>query len=248
MATGAVSANRLEILQIANAVASEKSIDKRIVLEAMEEAGEEAVVLQEDAGALGGALGVLVKDGDGLFVHLVGEAGEHGEAGLAKGGMALLVAKPGGAGVEDAAVLHIEEAGLIDELGFAQSDVHGDLIAIEAGGGFGDVPDALGELLQSACGADDDAVGREVAALQRHVLVGAGVLSRIDQPAEEEVSHVAKASGYATRVPPARRRPLGPGRSQRPGQRATEHGGGPVWLGDDERCGPAGRRRRTTAA
>ncbi len=42
MATGAVSANRLEILQIANAVATEKSIDKRIVLEAMEEAIQKA--------------------------------------------------------------------------------------------------------------------------------------------------------------------------------------------------------------
>ncbi len=38
----AVSANRLEILQIANAVAQEKSIDKSIVLEAMEEAIEKA--------------------------------------------------------------------------------------------------------------------------------------------------------------------------------------------------------------
>jgi N utilization substance protein A len=38
MATGAISANKLEILQIANAVAAEKNIDKRIVLEAMEEA------------------------------------------------------------------------------------------------------------------------------------------------------------------------------------------------------------------
>ena len=42
MATGAVSANRLEILQIANAVAAEKNIDKRIVLEAMEEAIQKA--------------------------------------------------------------------------------------------------------------------------------------------------------------------------------------------------------------
>jgi N utilization substance protein A len=42
MATGAISANRLEILQIANAVAAEKSIDKRIVLEAMEEAIQKA--------------------------------------------------------------------------------------------------------------------------------------------------------------------------------------------------------------
>jgi N utilization substance protein A len=37
-----VSANRLEILQIANAVAQEKSIDKRIVLDAMEEAIQKA--------------------------------------------------------------------------------------------------------------------------------------------------------------------------------------------------------------
>jgi N utilization substance protein A len=42
MATGPVSANRLEILQIANAVAAEKNIDKRIVLEAMEEAIQKA--------------------------------------------------------------------------------------------------------------------------------------------------------------------------------------------------------------
>ncbi len=42
MATGAISANKLEILQIANAVAAEKSIDKRIVLEAMEEAIQKA--------------------------------------------------------------------------------------------------------------------------------------------------------------------------------------------------------------
>jgi transcription termination/antitermination protein NusA len=42
MATVGVSANRLEILQIANAVAQEKSIDKRIVLDAMEEAIQKA--------------------------------------------------------------------------------------------------------------------------------------------------------------------------------------------------------------
>jgi N utilization substance protein A len=42
MATGAISANKLEILQIANAVAAEKNIDKRIVLEAMEEAIQKA--------------------------------------------------------------------------------------------------------------------------------------------------------------------------------------------------------------
>jgi N utilization substance protein A len=38
MANSPVSANRLELLQIADAVAREKSIDKAIVLEAMEEA------------------------------------------------------------------------------------------------------------------------------------------------------------------------------------------------------------------
>jgi transcription termination/antitermination protein NusA len=42
MATVGVSANRLEILQIANAVAQEKSIDRRIVLDAMEEAIQKA--------------------------------------------------------------------------------------------------------------------------------------------------------------------------------------------------------------
>jgi N utilization substance protein A len=42
MATVGVSANRLEILQIANAVAQEKAIDKRIVLDAMEEAIQKA--------------------------------------------------------------------------------------------------------------------------------------------------------------------------------------------------------------
>jgi N utilization substance protein A len=38
MAEGAISANRLELLQIADAVAREKSIDKSVVLQAMEEA------------------------------------------------------------------------------------------------------------------------------------------------------------------------------------------------------------------
>src|SRR5436190_9125871 len=42
MAEGAVSANRLELLQIADAVAREKSIDKSVVLEAMEEAIQRA--------------------------------------------------------------------------------------------------------------------------------------------------------------------------------------------------------------
>jgi len=42
MATGAVSANRLELLQIADAVAREKSIDREVVLTAMEEAIQKA--------------------------------------------------------------------------------------------------------------------------------------------------------------------------------------------------------------
>lgn len=42
MATSGISANKLELLQIANAVAAEKSIDKTIVLEAIEEAIQKA--------------------------------------------------------------------------------------------------------------------------------------------------------------------------------------------------------------
>lgn len=42
MATTGISANRLEILQIADAVAREKSIDRKIVIEAMEEAMQKA--------------------------------------------------------------------------------------------------------------------------------------------------------------------------------------------------------------
>src|SRR5205809_3832697 len=42
MAEGAVSANRLELLQIADAVAREKSIDKSVVIHAMEEAMQRA--------------------------------------------------------------------------------------------------------------------------------------------------------------------------------------------------------------
>ncbi|HEY0600438.1 NusA N-terminal domain-containing protein, partial [Brevundimonas sp.] len=38
MAVAGVSANRLELLQIADAVAREKNIDKEIVVEAIEEA------------------------------------------------------------------------------------------------------------------------------------------------------------------------------------------------------------------
>jgi N utilization substance protein A len=42
MADGAISANRLELLQIADAVAREKSIDKTVVLAAMEDAVQRA--------------------------------------------------------------------------------------------------------------------------------------------------------------------------------------------------------------
>ena len=38
MAVTGVSANRLELLQIANAVAQEKNIDRELVIEAIEEA------------------------------------------------------------------------------------------------------------------------------------------------------------------------------------------------------------------
>ena len=42
MAVAGVSANRLELLQIADAVAREKSIDRKIVIEAMEDAIQKA--------------------------------------------------------------------------------------------------------------------------------------------------------------------------------------------------------------
>ena len=46
MSTAGISANRLELLQIANAVAQEKSIEKEIVLEAIEEAIQKAARLR----------------------------------------------------------------------------------------------------------------------------------------------------------------------------------------------------------
>lgn len=46
MSTNGISANKLELLQIANAVAAEKSIDKAIVLEAIEEAIQKAARLR----------------------------------------------------------------------------------------------------------------------------------------------------------------------------------------------------------
>jgi N utilization substance protein A len=49
MSTAGISANRLELLQIANAVAQEKSIDKTIVLEAIEEAIQKAARLRYGA-------------------------------------------------------------------------------------------------------------------------------------------------------------------------------------------------------
>ena len=49
MSTAGISANKLELLQIANAVAQEKSIDKEIVLEAIEEAIQKAARLRYGA-------------------------------------------------------------------------------------------------------------------------------------------------------------------------------------------------------
>ena len=49
MSTAGISANRLELLQIANAVAQEKSIDKEIVLSAIEEAIQKAARLRYGA-------------------------------------------------------------------------------------------------------------------------------------------------------------------------------------------------------
>ena len=49
MSTAGISANKLELLQIANAVAQEKSIDKTIVLEAIEEAIQKAARLRYGA-------------------------------------------------------------------------------------------------------------------------------------------------------------------------------------------------------
>lgn len=49
MSTAGISANRLELLQIANAVAQEKSIEKEIVLEAIEEAIQKAARLRYGA-------------------------------------------------------------------------------------------------------------------------------------------------------------------------------------------------------
>ena len=46
MSTAGISANKLELLQIAKAVADEKSIDKEIVLEAIEDAIQKAARLR----------------------------------------------------------------------------------------------------------------------------------------------------------------------------------------------------------
>ena len=46
MSTAGISANKLELIQIAKAVASEKSIDESIVLEAIEEAIQKAARLR----------------------------------------------------------------------------------------------------------------------------------------------------------------------------------------------------------
>ena len=49
MSTNGISANKLELIQIAKAVASEKSIDESIVLEAIEEAIQKAARLRYGA-------------------------------------------------------------------------------------------------------------------------------------------------------------------------------------------------------
>ena len=49
MSTVGISANKLELLQIAKAVADEKSIDKEIVLEAIEEAIQKAARMRYGA-------------------------------------------------------------------------------------------------------------------------------------------------------------------------------------------------------
>ena len=49
MSTAGISANKLELLQIAKAVADEKSIDKEIVLEAIEEAIQKAARMRYGA-------------------------------------------------------------------------------------------------------------------------------------------------------------------------------------------------------
>ena len=50
MAVTGISANRLELLQIADAVAREKSIDKEIVIEAIEEATARATAPSTTSG------------------------------------------------------------------------------------------------------------------------------------------------------------------------------------------------------
>ena len=49
MSTAGISANKLELLQIAKAVADEKSIDQEIVLEAIEDAIQKAARLRYGA-------------------------------------------------------------------------------------------------------------------------------------------------------------------------------------------------------
>ena len=51
MGIAGISANRLELLQIADAVAREKSIDRKIVIQAMEDAIQKAANEAHDAEA-----------------------------------------------------------------------------------------------------------------------------------------------------------------------------------------------------
>ena len=59
----AVSANRLELLQIADAVAREKSIDRMVVIEAMQDAMEKAAKGRYGADEAGQAVGAEASPG-----------------------------------------------------------------------------------------------------------------------------------------------------------------------------------------
>ena len=67
MADVAVSANRLELLQIADAVAREKSIDKAVVIDAMEDAIQRAA--RSRYGAENDIPGDALFIGDGISHH-----------------------------------------------------------------------------------------------------------------------------------------------------------------------------------
>ena len=64
MADAAISANRLELLQIADAVAREKSIERSVVLAAME---DEHHAMSEALVQTGGAMTRLALTGSGIY-------------------------------------------------------------------------------------------------------------------------------------------------------------------------------------